>query len=312
MKINPLSILINKDFEPNKNLYFISGNEVTLIEKIKSLIINKYQEKHKAQIINIDTIKNFVDEVGLFENKKIFLVNNFKSVDEKSLENIKNHSNIYIFVQENSSSIKKIKNFLNKYKDCYLVDCYDLDRDSKILILNNFINDNKINISKEIYWLLIEKLDNKYIFLENNLQKILGLDEKSITLDNIKKLLTIDVSGKEKVFFNLLKTNREIIEIYRNKILNNSDVNDLYYYGKFFCQLIIDSKDIGEYQKKIPVYLFREKSFLIDVYRKYNSKKKKLLIKLLSKTEKVLRKESSLSLVSGLRFLLNIKKITIS
>ena len=37
-----------------------------------------------------------------------------------------------------------------------------------------------------------------------------------------------------------------------------------------------------------------------------------MLLKLLSSTEKVLRKDSNLSLVFGLRFLLNIKKITIS
>ena len=54
------------------------------------------------------------------------------------------------------------------------------------------------------------------------------------------------------------------------------------------------------------------KNYLIDIYRKYNSKKKKMLLKLLSSTESVLRKESGLSLVVGLRFLLNIKKITIS
>ena len=58
--------------------------------------------------------------------------------------------------------------------------------------------------------------------------------------------------------------------------------------------------------------LFKEKHKLIDIFRKYNSKKKKLLIKLLSMTEKVLREDSNLSLVFGLRFLLNIKKITIS
>ena len=57
---------------------------------------------------------------------------------------------------------------------------------------------------------------------EKNLQKILGLDNDDLTLDNIKKLLTIDNSGKEKVFFNLFKTNKEITEIYRKKILNNS------------------------------------------------------------------------------------------
>ena len=158
----------------------------------------------------------------------------------------------------------------------------------------------------------VEKLDNKYAFLENSLNKILETDKQDINLSNIKRILTINDLGKEKVFFNLLKNNKEIVNIYREKIQTLSDVNEFYYYCRFFCQLIIDSENEEEYNKKIPIYLFREKRFLIDVYRRFNSKKKKLLLKLLSSTEKVLRKENSLSLVTGLRFLLSIKKITTS
>ena len=138
------------------------------------------------------------------------------------------------------------------------------------------------------------------------------MDEKNLTIDKIKKILTIDESGKEKIFFNLQQKNKEIIALYRDKIVNSSDVNDLYYYSKFFCQMIIDCNSEEEYKKKIPMYLFKEKNYLIDIYRKYNFKKKKMLLNLLSSTESVLRKESNLSLVVGLRFLLNIKKITIS
>ena len=76
--------------------------------------------------------------------------------------------------------------------------------------------------------------------------------------------------------------------------------------------MIIDSKNENEYNKKIPIYLFREKNYLMHIYSKYNSRKKKLLLRLLLSTENILRKHSDLSLVAGLRFILNIKKITIS
>ena len=79
---------------------------------------------------------------------------------------------------------------------------------------------------------LIDKLDSKYIFLKN-LIKVLELGRQDITLDKIKKILTIDESGKERIFFNLLQKNNEIIGLYRDKIINNSDVNELYYYSKF-------------------------------------------------------------------------------
>ncbi len=312
MKIAPLTLLLNNGFEGEKKFYFISGNERTLMEKIKSIIIKKFEESEKVQIKNIDTITGFVDEGGLFENKNIFLVNSVRGVDLKSLNNIRASQSNFIFLQENSQKIKKIKNLFNADKDSYLIDCYELDRELKISILNDFLKKNKLKISQEIYWLLIDKLDSKYFFFENNLLKILELDVKDITLDNIRKILTIDGSGKEKIFFNLLKKNKDIVGLYRDKIITNSDVSELFYSIKFYCQLILDCYNEEEYKKKIPVYLFKEKKYLIDIYRKYNSKKRKLLLKLLSSTENVLRKEGDLSLVLGLRFLLSIKKITIS
>ena len=312
MKINSINILINQASVLNKKFYFISGNEKTLMEKIKMIIVDGFKKKENVQIKNIDTISDFVDEIGLFGGKNIYIVNGNKGIDKESLNNLRLSESIFIFLQENSQKIKKIKSLFSSDKDSYLIDCYELDKDSKIKILNEFLRFNKLEISQDVYWFLVDKLDSKYTFFEKNLIKVLELDEKNLTIDKIKKILTIDESGKEKIFFNLLQKNKEIIALYRDKIVNSSDVNDLYYYSKFFCQMIIDCNSEEEYKKKIPIYLFKEKNYLIDIFRKYNFKKKKMLLNLLSSTESVLRKESNLSLVVGLRFLLNIKKITIS
>ena len=312
MKVNSLNILIKKTSTLNKKFYFISGNEKTLMEKIKSIIVEGFKEKENFQIKNIDTISDFVDEIGLFGDKNIYIVSGNKGIDKEALDSLRLSESHFIFLQENSQKIKKIKNLFSVDRDSYLIDCYELDKDSKIKILNEFLRLQKLEISQDVYWFLIDKLDNKYIFFEMNLIKILELDKQDITLDKIKNILTVDESGKERIFFNLFQKNKQIIELYRDKIINNTDVNELYYYSKFFCQLIIDCNSEDEYRKKIPLYLFKEKNYLIDIYRKYNSKKKKMLLKLLSSTESILRKESGLSLVVGLRFLLNIKKITIS
>ena len=312
MKINSLNLLLNQTPILNKKFYFISGNEKTLMEKIKSIIVGRFKENKNVQIKNIDTIADFVDEVGLFGDKSIYIVSGNKGIDTEALDSLRSMESNFIFLQENSQKIKKIKNLFSVDKDSYLIDCYELDKDSKIKILNEFLRVNKLEISQDVYWFLIDKLENKYIFFEKNLNKVLELSKKDITLNKIKKILTVDESGKERIFFNLFQKNKEIVKLYRDKIINNSDVNELYYYSKFFCQLIIDCNSEDEYKKKIPLYLFKEKNYLVDIYKKYNSRKKKMLLKLLSSTESVLRKESALSLVVGLRFLLNIKKITIS
>ena len=312
MKINSINILINQASVLNKKFYFISGNEKTLMEKIKMIIVDGFKKKENVQIKNIDTISDFVDEIGLFGGKNMYIVNGNKGIDKESLNNLKLSESNFIFFQENSQKIKKIKSLFSADKDSYLIDCYELDKDSKIKILNEFLRLNKLEISQDVYWFLIDKLESKYTFFEKSSIKVLELYEKDLTLDKIKKILTVDESGKEKIFFNLLQKNKEIVSLYRDKIVNNSDVNEVYYYCKFFCQMIIDCNSEEEYKKKIPMYLFKEKNYLINIYRKYNFKKKKMLLNLLSSTESVLRKESGLSLVVGLRFLLNIKKITIS
>ena len=312
MKIDPLNIVLDQGFKLNKKFYFISGNEKSFIEKIITKIIEKYRKDENISTSNIDSIDDYVDGVGLFEDKKIISINNCAKIDEENLNKLRNSSDIFIFSQENSAKIKKIKNIFLKDKDSYLLDCYELDKNSKIKIMNKFIQSSELNIKDDVYWFIIEKIDNKYGPLEDDLDKIFSLEQKDITLFNIKKLLTVDGSSKEKIFFSLHKKNKDIIELYREKILTISDANELYYYCKSFCQLIIDCKDEEDYKKKIPIYLFKEKNFLVDVYRKYNSKKKKMLLRLLFLTEKILRKENGLSLVSGLRFLLNVKKITIS
>ena len=313
MKIEPIDLLLKKDFTPSKKkFYFISGNEVTLIQKIKTIIIEKYQEFSKASLEYEESINDVSDGIGLFEDKKIFIVKNCNGLDENNLEKFRETPGIIIFIQENSPKIKKIKNIFIKDRDSYIIDCYELNRESKIKILNEYLISSEMKMEKNLYWFLIERLSGRFGFFDDNLRKVLQLKQEDINFVNIKKLISINEDGKDKLYFSILNKNKDIIGIYREKILTSSDVNELYYYCKFFCQLIIDSKNEDEYNKKIPIYLFKEKRFLIDIYRRFNSKKKKLLVKLLSSTEKILRTENNLSLVSGLRFLLSIKKITTS
>ncbi len=310
MRLDPLNIVLRQNFKPIKTFYFISGNEKTFIENINTKIVEEVKKIGGFRVINIEAINDFVDELSMFEDKKIILIKNCKNINKESLDKVRDSGNMFIFSQENSQKIKGVKNIFLNDKDSYLIDCYELDKNSKIKVLNQFIKLYKVDIDKNLYWFLIEKLDNKYSFLENSLNQILGLDQKDINLFNIKKIIASDSSGKEKVFFSLYKKNNEITKVYREKILTNSDVNDFYYYCKSFCQLIIESNSEQDYIKKIPVYLFKEKSFLIDVYRQFDTRKRKMLLKLLSSTEKILRKERDVSIISGLRFFLNIKKIT--
>ena len=43
MKIDPLSVLFEGDFSFDKNFYYIGGNEITLMEKVLSVIMDMEQ-----------------------------------------------------------------------------------------------------------------------------------------------------------------------------------------------------------------------------------------------------------------------------
>ena len=87
MKINSLSLLLNQKFALDKKFYFISGNEKTLMEKIKTIVVGGFKEKENVQIKNIEKISDFVDEVGLFGDKNIYIVNGNKGINIETLDN---------------------------------------------------------------------------------------------------------------------------------------------------------------------------------------------------------------------------------
>lgn len=312
MKIDPLSILVSRDFSFDKKFYYIGGNEITLMENVLNIIIQRLKKNKGVDVFNIDSIENFVDEAQLFSTKKILIGKNCKGINNENLKKLTNRDNIFIFFQENSPKTKSNKNIFAKKEDAYLIDCYELDRGSKIRLLNNFIKDSDIKIEEDVYWFLIEKLDTKYLFVKNSLDKLMELNDNYLTKETVSKILTIDDGGKEKVFFHLFKKNNDIIEFYKNKVLTPSDVSGLFFYIKSFCHLILESKNEDDFISKIPKYLFKEKNFLIEFYKKYNFKKRRLLLNLLYKTERALRRNNSLSMILGLRFVLSLKKITVS
>ena len=85
MKLDPINILLNKEFNYNKRFYFISGNEVSLIEKVCDSIIEKYQSKETYIKSKLDTLDNFKNEDTLFGSRNIYLGKNCKGLKEENI-----------------------------------------------------------------------------------------------------------------------------------------------------------------------------------------------------------------------------------
>jgi len=232
-------------------------------------------------------------------------------VNEGLINSFDNDS-VFLFHCENSPKINSVKRTFLVLKNSFVIDCYELNKDTKIKIVKDFLLHNNLEIEKDLFWHFVDMLDNKYMLLEKELEKIKEVGQENINYNTlIKTISKIDIVD-DKIFFKLMDTNEDIISSYNSKITNQAEANKLYFTIKKFTDLIIDNEDEKDFEKNIPKYLFREKNTLVSIFQRFSFKKKKNLINLLFKTDIAMRKNASLSVVIGLRFLLNLKKIIIS
>ena len=310
MKIDPINLILNKEFKYNANVYFISGNEITLMNKVKDLIIKNLDKNDSLDVQTVKNLKSINRDVGLFNKRRLYIVVELDEVEENLIDSFDN--DVFLFYCENSPKVNSVKRKFLKNKKSFVIDCYELNKDTKIKIINNFLLYNNLEIEKKLFWNFVDMLDNKYMLLEKELEKINEIHPENINYDTlIKTISKIDLVD-DKIFFKLMSANEDIINTYNSKITNQTEASKFYFTIKKFTSLIIDNEEEKDFEKNIPKYLFREKKTLVSIYQRFSFKKKKNLINLLFKTDIAMRKNASLSVVIGLRFLLNLKKIIIS
>ena len=177
----------------DKNLFLFYGENLGLKNELKDKI--KFQNKN-AEIINlsqddiISNIDNFFNEIlniSLFDEKKIYFIN---QVNDKILDAIKiiepkiDYQKIYL-ISESLDKRSKIRNYFEKSNNCGVVACY---------------NDNEISFKK----IIIERLKNY----------------KGVTTENINLI-------SDKCNFNRDKLNNELDKIYTFFLEKNIDRHKL-------------------------------------------------------------------------------------
>ncbi|MDC0858859.1 hypothetical protein OAP71_02485 [Pelagibacteraceae bacterium] len=177
----------------DKNLFLFYGENLGLQSELKDKI--KFKNKN-AEIINlsqddiISNIDNFFNEIlniSLFDEKKIYFIN---QVNDKILDAIKiiepkiDYQKIYL-ISESLDKRSKIRNYFEKSNNCGVVACY---------------NDNEISFKK----IIIERLKNY----------------KGVTAENINLI-------SDKCNFNRDKLNNELDKIYTFFLGKNIDRHKL-------------------------------------------------------------------------------------
>ncbi len=310
MRINPLNIVLDGKTQLDKNFYFITGNEITFIEKIKDKILENYRKDKGNKIERLKDLTQITNDVGLFEKRNIYLTSSINDIDNDLLDKSHVRGDILLIYVENSPKSKLLKNIFIKRKDSYSIECYELSREDKVRVLSTKLNMSNIKLDDGLFWFLIETLDNRFVFFEKEIDKILSLKVNDV--DIVNKLISLNAPNVDGMFFEIFNKNEKLINLYNTKIQNDIDLNSFYFSFKQYCLLIINNDKEDDYINNIPRYLFREKNYLIKIYRMFDNKKKNLLLNLIFETEKLIRKNKDLSVLIGLRFLLSFKKLVIS
>ena len=143
---------------------------------------------------------------------------------------------------------------------------------------------------------------------------MLSLFNNTVSLiSDVEKITFVDNKIEiNKIFFNIFKENKILTNTFNKSINSLSDFYIFLNSTKTYLEIIKNSDDKDAALYKFPKYLFAEKDIFLTIYKKINKDKLIKIYQNLSKAELLVRQNSELYLIIGLRFFLNLKKIITS
>ena len=230
------SFELEKLVSSNLNIHLIHGNN----EGIKQDIIrNFYTKNYQGEVLKYDEqeILNNKDEFisslltkSLFESEKLIIIS--RGTDKLSniiielLERKEIESKI-IIKSSNLEKKSKLRNLFEKEKQLICTPVYEDDARSLNFIINNFLKDNKLNLSQEIKNILIERSNGDRINLKNELSKLknLSISRKKLSIEDVLKLsnLTENYSVFELSDNYLAKNSKKVSNILNENNYSSED-----------------------------------------------------------------------------------------
>ncbi len=306
MKINPENFIVDEKICLNYKSFFISGNDENYIYALKDLLVKNFTNVGFEK----KTLNNESEMApDLFKAEKKYIYVCEKYIGDKAIEEINKSGDVLIYYEKSSPKNKPIKQIFSSSKQKALLECYELDQSKKANIVNAFIKKHNLVFEKNVYWLLLDLLDNRFPILKKELEKVLLLDNKN-NITQLGNALSVSRSIDASKFFFKIHLNRSRIAPLLSSSVNSlSDFYSYFSYFKLYSLLLFGSKNKTELERKIPKYLFKEKQGFLSLFESLNENKKQLLSSLVLKTEKLVRKNPDLYKSLFFRFVLNYKKI---
>ena len=197
--------MIIKSFELEKlksqefNFHLIYGNN----EGIKQDIINNFYIKNfKGEILKyeeqeiLNNKENFISTLltkSLFEESKLIIISRGTDKLKEFVEEILERDEIdakIIIKSLNLEKKSKLRNLCEKEKKVICTPVYEDDNRALNTVINNFLSNQKINLSQEMKNILIERSNGDRINLKNELVKLknLSISKKKLSIEDVLKL----------------------------------------------------------------------------------------------------------------------------
>ena len=309
MKIKP-EVLLSSNQKINFNNILITGFDESFINYVRDFIITDFKKRNF--FIDYSNNYNSGSMGSLFsDSKTLFVLSDFPSNKEKELTETNDQS--ILVASLSSKKTNTIKSKFAKSKKDLIVECYSLNRDSKENILKNYIQENGLSMKNDVFWYVIDSFDNNYVIFIKQLQMLSLFNKKIDLISDIENITFVDNKIEiNKILFSIFKENKILINFFNKNINSISDFYIFLNSIKSYLEIIknSDSKESALYS--FPKYLFAEKDVFLTIYNKTNKDKLTKIYQSLSKAELLIRQNSELYLLVGLRFFLNLKKIIIS
>ena len=312
---------INKKKIDNFKFFLFYGENQGYKEESIKLIVKKDEVVsyyYENEIFNnLDQFTETLITKSFFENKKLIVVKKatdkiltlIENLFKKELEDVK-----IILVADELTKKSKLRNYFEKDKNLLCSAFYADNYQSLIFIVNDFLRNNKIEISREIINLIIERSQGSRLHLKNELEKIrnYSLNKKTINLNDVKTLSNLNDNYQvSELVDNCLAKNK----IKLTKILNENNLSN-YEVIKIIRVFLSKAKRLYEIKKNTnnlnidsainnfkPPIFWKDKDLVKKQINNWTLKSIKLLLIETNKTEYLIKKNFSNSLKILLDFI---------
>ena len=299
----------NTDILKN-NLVLIYGENLGLINDLKSKILKK-EQKNRILKFNQDEIlkkeNTFYEEINnksLFEDKKVFFIDNVNDKFLKIVEQIRlltNENKIYLY-SDLLEKKSKLRNFFEKDKKTDIVPCYQ-DNETTIKKIISEKLKNYDGLTVPIINAIIDSCGNNRTKIRNEISKIMAFFNGSpLNYDNLSKLLNI----KENDEFNFVRDsaiagNKKKTGEYLDSTV--FEIEKTTYYLSNLNQRLIKLREVVKSKKNLeqtineirPPIFWKDKSTFLLQARNWNIKKLDEALKKVYNTEIRLKSNSDIN-----------------